>query len=92
MVKYLTQGKFVVISFKICLQSSIILTFHTALFSYERNEPFSFQLGIGKVILGWEKGLMGTCKGDKLKLVVPPHMGYGDVSYSCLFYTLSLQV
>lgn len=49
--------------------------------SYSRNEPFSFQIGIGQVILGWEKGLLGVCAGEKRKLVVPPHLGYGDTKH-----------
>lgn len=48
--------------------------------SYDRGEPITFQIGIGHVILGWEKGLIGVCVGESLRLVVPPHLGYGDVS------------
>lgn len=48
--------------------------------SYERNEPFSFQLGIGQVIRGWDKGLVDICEGEKRRLVIPPHLGYGEVS------------
>lgn len=46
--------------------------------SYGRNQPFQFQIGIGQVILGWEKGLLNACVGEKLKLVIPPHLAYGD--------------
>lgn len=46
--------------------------------SVERNEPFSFTVGEGQVIEGWEKGLIGMKKGGKRKLVIPPDMGYGD--------------
>lgn len=49
--------------------------------SYSRSEPFSFQIGIGQVILGWEKGLLGVCAGEKRKIVVPPHLGYGDTKH-----------
>lgn len=48
------------------------------IFSYERSEPFSFQLGIGQVIRGWDKGLLDLCEGEKRKLVIPPHLAYGD--------------
>lgn len=48
--------------------------------SYERNEPFSFQLGIGQVIRGWDKGLVDICEGEKRKLIIPPHLAYGEVS------------
>ena len=43
-----------------------------------KGEPFSFQIGTQKVIQGWERGLLGKCKGDELTLTIPPHLGYGD--------------
>merc|ERR1711962_1015098 len=46
--------------------------------SYDRNEPFKFQVGVGQVIKGWEEGTVGMCVGEKRKLVVPPELGYGD--------------
>merc|ERR1712242_375713 len=46
--------------------------------SYNRSEPFKFQIGVGQVIKGWEEGVLGMCVGEKRKLIVPPEMGYGD--------------
>lgn len=46
--------------------------------SVDRNQPFSFQLGVGQVIKGWDQGLVGMCPGDKYKLTIPPELGYGD--------------
>ncbi|KAG8190145.1 hypothetical protein JTE90_026712 [Oedothorax gibbosus] len=46
--------------------------------SYERNDPFQFQLGIGQVIKGWDQGLTDMCVGEKRRLTIPPHLGYGE--------------
>merc|ERR1711970_34452 len=46
--------------------------------SVDRNQPFTFQLGVGQVIRGWDEGLLDMCPGDKRKLIIPPDMGYGD--------------
>jgi len=46
--------------------------------SYDRNEPFKFQVGVGQVIKGWEEGTVGMCVGEKRRLIVPPELGYGD--------------
>ena len=46
--------------------------------SLDSGKPFDFQLGIGQVIAGWEQGLLEMCVGEKRKLTIPPHLGYGD--------------
>jgi FKBP-type peptidyl-prolyl cis-trans isomerase FkpA len=45
--------------------------------SRDRNEPFSFDLGAGQVITGWDQGVAGMKVGGQRTLTIPPHMGYG---------------
>ncbi len=45
--------------------------------SKDRNQPFSFRLGAGRVIRGWDEGVEGMKIGGTRKLVIPPELGYG---------------
>ena len=45
--------------------------------SYNRDEPFTFTVGAGEVITGWEEGIVGMKVGGERVLVVPPAMAYG---------------
>ena len=45
--------------------------------SYKRNQPFSFTLGQGRVIKGWDEGIALLHEGDKATLIIPAELGYG---------------
>ncbi|HAB17420.1 MAG TPA: FKBP-type peptidyl-prolyl cis-trans isomerase [Verrucomicrobiota bacterium] len=49
--------------------------------SVDRGQPFVFILGHGQVIAGWDQGVATMRVGDKVKLTIPPELGYGRNGY-----------
>lgn len=46
--------------------------------SFKRNQPFSFKIGAGHVIQGWDEGVMSMKIGEKRRLYIPSQLGYGS--------------
>ena len=74
-----TNGKTVTVHYTGWLYDANAADHHGTKFdsSRDRNEPFPFPLGGGRVIQGWDQGVAGMKVGGQRTLVIPPQLGYG---------------
>lgn len=71
---------------KECVRGALILTHYTGWLedgtkfdsSHDRGRPFECVIGTGRVIKGWDIGMMGMKTGGRRKLFVPAHLAYGE--------------
>jgi peptidylprolyl isomerase len=68
-----TSGKTLEVQYVLATYSS-----HKVVQSSWTSSPFSFQLGAGTVIKGWEEGFAGMRVGGRRELIIPPSLGYGS--------------
>ena len=54
--------------------------------SVDRREPFSFVLGVGQVIKGWDNGVSGMQVGGSRSIIIPSSMGYGSRGAGMLYH------
>ena len=75
-----TAGKSVTVHYTGWLYSETAANHHGSQFdsSRDRGTPFTFTLGVGGVIRGWDQGIAGMKVGGQRTLVIPPSLGYGS--------------
>ncbi len=71
--KEAVKGALITVQYKGCLADGT--QFDS---SYDRGQPFQCVIGTGRVIKGWDQGMMGMKVGGKRKLFVPAHLAYGE--------------
>ena len=79
-----TNGRTVTVNYTGWLYSESATDHHGTKFdsSVDRNQPFSFILGAGQVIKGWDQGVLGMKVGGQRTLTIPPSLGYGSAGVS----------
>ena len=79
-----TNGRTVTVNYTGWIYSESATDHHGTKFdsSVDRNQPFSFILGAGQVIKGWDQGVLGMKVGGQRTLTIPPSLGYGSAGVS----------
>jgi len=74
-----TNGRTVTVHYTGWLYNETAANHHGSKFdsSRDRNQPYSFVLGVGSVIKGWDQGVLGMKVGGQRTLIIPPSLGYG---------------
>lgn len=74
-----TNGRSVTVHYTGWLYNETAANHHGTKFdsSRDRNQPYTFTLGIGQVIKGWDQGVLGMKVGGQRTLIIPPSLGYG---------------
>ena len=78
-----TTGKAVTVHYTGWLYSQTASDHHGTKFdsARDRNQPYTFVLGSGTVIKGWDQGVVGMKVGGQRTLIIPPSLGYGSAGY-----------
>lgn len=71
--KEVVKGALIIVNYEGCLADGTIFES-----SYEKGRPFQCVIGTGRVIKGWDQGLMGMKEGGKRQIFVPSRLAYGE--------------
>lgn len=56
--------------------------------SYSRNHTYDTYIGKGYVIAGMDQGLLGVCVGERRRIIIPPHLAYGEEGTGVFSYII----
>lgn len=74
--------------FHCCSQMLSIFVSSSRLCSHDRGKAFISQVGLGRLITGMDRGLLGMCVNERRRITVPPHLAYGSIGAGLCMTTL----